>query len=324
MRFGILLPHFSSQSTRERLFDFAPRLEKLGYDSVWVRDNLGFKPHGFELPGSRFVDPFVTLTAVAARTTRIGLGTAVLTPFRHPAVTAQLVGSLTYLAGERVELGVGPGTPRRPWELVGIPFEQRIRLCREMVEVIRGVAQSDEFSYDGEITRLVDFHLDPAPSANLTVWYGGASNTAIRAISDYADGLLPGRCPFRRYDVATERLRESMGSIGREPRLGSIPTVSVGATYEDAIAKLPVEALLQTATERWKQPFERFEDLAGAVVAGAPNDIIEQLQGFQERNIELLVVDLRLQMGEFEEAAERFATDVMPAFAAGPASGGVA
>jgi alkanesulfonate monooxygenase SsuD/methylene tetrahydromethanopterin reductase-like flavin-dependent oxidoreductase (luciferase family) len=315
LRFGILLPHFSQESNRERLFGFAPRLEELGYDSVWVRDNLGFEPHGFELPGSRFVDPFVTLSAVAARTERIGLGTAVLTPFRHPAVTAQLVGSLTYLAGgSRVELGVGPGTPRRPWELVGIPYEQRIRLCREMVEVIRGVARDDRFSYEGELTRLEGFHLDPAPSPDLTVWYGGASNTAIKAISQYADGLLPGRCPFRRYDVAVERLRESMADEGRDPRLGSIPTVSIAATREAALEQLPVQSLLDTATERWKQPFERFEDLAGAVVAGAPADIIEQLHGFAERSVELLVVDIRLQMAQFEEAAELFATEVMPAF----------
>jgi alkanesulfonate monooxygenase SsuD/methylene tetrahydromethanopterin reductase-like flavin-dependent oxidoreductase (luciferase family) len=314
VRFGILLPHFSAASTHERLFGFAPRLEALGYDSVWVRDNLGFEPHGFELPGTRFVDPFIALAAVAARTQRIGLGTAVLTPFRHPAVTAQLVGSLTFLAGDRVELGVGPGTPRRPWELVGIPFEKRIRLCREMVEVIRGVAGNEKFSYDGELTRLTDFHLDPAPSPALTVWYGGASNAAIRAITDYADGLLPGRCPFRRYDVATGRLREAMAPLGRAPRLGSIPTVSIAATRQDALDKLPLAQLLQTATERWKQPFESLDDLAGAVVAGSPDDCIEQIQAFVERGIELLVVDLRLLMGEFEEAAERFATDVIPAF----------
>jgi alkanesulfonate monooxygenase SsuD/methylene tetrahydromethanopterin reductase-like flavin-dependent oxidoreductase (luciferase family) len=50
-------------------------------------------------------------------------------------------------------------------------------------------------------------------------------------------------------------------------------------------------------------------------VAGSPDDCIEQIQAFVERGIELLVVDLRLLMGEFEEAAERFATDVIPAFA---------
>jgi len=314
VRFGILLPHFSAASTHERLFGFAPRLEALGYDSVWVRDNLGFEPHGFELPGTRFVDPFIALAAVAARTQRIGLGTAVLTPFRHPAVTAQLVGSLTFLAGDRVELGVGPGTPRRPWDLVGIPFEKRIRLCREMVEVIRGVAGNEKFSYDGELTRLTDFHLDPAPSPDLTVWYGGASNAAIRAITDYADGLLPGRCPFRRYDVATGRLREAMAPLGRAPRLGSIPTVSIAATRQEALDKLPLAQLLQTATERWKQPFESLDDLAGAVVAGSSDDCIEQIQAFVERGIELLVVDLRLLMSEFEEAAEQFATDVIPAF----------
>lgn len=315
MRFGILLPHFSAEATHERLFDFAPRLEELGYDSVWVRDNLGYQPHGFELPGNRFVDPFITLAAVAARTRRIRLGTAVLTPFRHPAVTAQLLGSLTYLAGDRVEIGVGPGTPRRPWEIVGIPFEDRIQLCREMVQVIRRVSSGEPVSFDGRLTQSATFELNPAPSRNLIVWYGGASNAAVRAILEYADGMLPGRCPFRRYDVAAARLLEGAAAAGRPVRLGSIPTVSIAATREQALAKLNVKALLETASERWKQPFETLEDLAGAVVAGSAADCTEQIQAFSDRGVELFVVDIRLLMGEFEEAAERFASDVIRSFA---------
>src|SRR5262245_39504065 len=104
-RFGLLLPHFSDDATRERLFGFVARIEALGFECVWVRYNLSFEAHGFEKPG-RFVDPFVTLSVIAGLTTRLRLGTAVTVPFRHPLVTAQLVGSLAWAAAGRFEMGV--------------------------------------------------------------------------------------------------------------------------------------------------------------------------------------------------------------------------
>lgn len=315
IRFGVLLPHFSRASNWDRLFAFAPELERLGYDSVWVRDNLSYRGHGFELPGARFVDPFTTLAGVAALTSRIGIGTAVLTPFRHPLVTAQLVGGLTFLSRGRFELGIGPGRPSVPWEAVGVPFEQRVTLCRETVEVIRLTARQEPVSYRGELTQFTNIVLDPAADPDVPVWYGGASKVAIRAIVDYCDGMLPGRCPFVAYDPVVERLRDVAAEHGRAVRLGSIPVVSIAQTREDAVRMLPLQALLDTATERWRRPFETLEALAGAVIAGSPDDCIEQLQPYVDRQIELVVVDLRLLMDEFESAAARFARDVIPAFA---------
>jgi alkanesulfonate monooxygenase SsuD/methylene tetrahydromethanopterin reductase-like flavin-dependent oxidoreductase (luciferase family) len=314
LEFGLLLPHFSDASNWDRLFGFAERVEELGYDSVWARDNLAFHGHGFELPGDHFVDPFTTLTAVAARTERLKLGTAVLTPFRHPLITAQLIGGLTYLSKDRFVLGIGPGTPRKPWEAVGRQHEERVQATRETVEVLRLVAGAEVVSYQGEQVQFEDVKLDPAPSPDLRVWYGGASNASIRAILEYCDGMLPGRCPFARYDVAAARLREGAAETGKQIHLGSIPTVSIAPTRQEALDKLPMQSLLDTATERWKRPFETPEDLAGAVVVGTPEECIAQVQEFVDRGIELFVVDLRLLMNEFEDAATLFATEVMPAF----------
>ena len=64
------------------------------------------------------------------------------------------------------------------------------------------------------------------------VWYGGASNASVRAILEYGDGMLPGRCPFARYDVASARLLEGAAEIGKKVHLGSIPTVSIAPTGE--------------------------------------------------------------------------------------------
>jgi alkanesulfonate monooxygenase SsuD/methylene tetrahydromethanopterin reductase-like flavin-dependent oxidoreductase (luciferase family) len=314
IEFGLLLPHFSDSTSWERLFGFAGRVEELGFASVWARDNLGFTGHGFELPGDFFLDPFTTLAAVAARTSTIGLGTAVLTPFRHPLVTAQLIGGLNFLSQGRFVLGIGPGTPRKPWEAVGRQYDERVMATKETVEILRLLSSGQSESFAGESANFTDVKLDPPPPRDLTVWYGGASNAAIRAIADYADGMLPGRCPFHRYDVAAERLRSAAAQTGRAVRLGSIPIVSVARDHQAAFDQIPLKPLLDTATARWKQPCETPADLAGALIAGDPAACIEQIQQYIDRDIELLVVDLRLSMEYFEDAVELFAAEVMPAF----------
>ena len=67
MRFGLLLPHFGAFADRDRIIKGSIRAEELGFDSVWVRDHLVFKPHvQFEDPDNSFLEPFTVLTAIGA------------------------------------------------------------------------------------------------------------------------------------------------------------------------------------------------------------------------------------------------------------------
>src|SRR5919202_6115778 len=112
MKFGLLLPHFGEYADRDRLLDGTKLAESLGFDSVWVRDHLVFEPHGeMEKPNREFYDALTTLTAIGAVTERIQLGTGSLIPFRHPLLTALMVGTMTQLLGpDRLILGFGAGT----------------------------------------------------------------------------------------------------------------------------------------------------------------------------------------------------------------------
>ncbi len=314
MQLGVLLPHFSEACTWERLIGFAPRIEELGFDGVWVRDNLSYYGHGFEIGGNTFVDPFVTLSAIASTTATLKLGTAVAIPFRHPVITAQLVGSLSWLSRGRVEFGLGPGTPQKPFEITGIEFRDRIQLCKETAEVVRCLAANNPASYRGELTTFTDVLLDPPPPADLPIWYGGASKASLARVLDYCDGMLPGRCPFRRYDVAARQLREGGAKQGRRIRLGSIPLVSIGSTFEEALGKIDyaLPPLYEYLTGHWKIPFESLTDLAGAVIVGTPDGLAEQLTAFVQRDVDLVVLDARLLMHEFEEVIERIGTEVLP------------
>src|SRR5271163_3140181 len=124
-RIGYLLP------TREQvmqgkpeaapLLALAEKAEGLGFDSIWVGDSLLARPRH---------DPLTLLAAVAARTKRVALGTAVLLPaLRNPVVLAQQVATLDQIAEGRIILGIGIATDlpniRAEFTAAGVPFEKR-------------------------------------------------------------------------------------------------------------------------------------------------------------------------------------------------------
>ena len=92
-QYGVLLPHFGTQASRERVISSSRLIERLGFDSVWVRDHLVFHPHGMEGQDRTHIDPLVALSLVAGVTEKLIFGTGSLIPHRHPIHTALLLGS---------------------------------------------------------------------------------------------------------------------------------------------------------------------------------------------------------------------------------------
>jgi alkanesulfonate monooxygenase SsuD/methylene tetrahydromethanopterin reductase-like flavin-dependent oxidoreductase (luciferase family) len=318
MRIGVLLPHFGPESTYERVIDYSPRLEAMGFDSVWVRDNLGFTGgHAFEARGNTFVDCYLTLGAIAARTTTLTMGTATIIPIRPHAITAQLVGSLAYLAKDRLILGVGAGNVPKAFELVGYPWEQRFELVRDMVKVLRATAQPHA-SYSGPTVTIRDATIEPSPPADLPIWYGGSSNASVDRALEYCDGWLPGRCPLIVFDEKYRRLRDGEG--GDRMKVGIIPVISLDRDRETAVRKVNVEGLLAEARGRpaWKKagPFDTADSLEGILIAGSAADVVDGLGTFRDHGVDELILDFRLRMDAYEEMVERIAADVLPHFRA--------
>ncbi len=313
MRIGLLLPHFGTASSYERLFDLGARLGDLGFDSAWVRDQLGFRGLGFEGRQAHFVDPFIALAGIAARS-GITVGTATLTPIRQPVVNAQLVGSLAYLAKGRLVLGIGIGGQPRAFELAGLEWKHRVAHYDDMVGVLRATAHRGA-SFEGRFVRFEDLTLDPGPPADLPLWYCGTSPRAITRAVATADGWFPGRCPFIVWDGLAARLHEEAAAVGKRMTTAIVPLLSPGRTREEALGKVNVSGLLAEAREKpgWNLPFASADDLRGALIAGSVDDIVAELELFRSRGIDEVVLDLRQRMDAFEEALELLARDVLPA-----------
>ncbi len=311
---GVLLPHFSRECTWERLIGMSGRIEELGFHSVWVRDNLSYGPHGFEFPGFTFVDPFVTLSAIAGRTSTLKLGTCVAAPFRHPLVTAQLVGSLAWVSSDRFEFGIGAGGMRKAFEVVNIEFGQRVERCRETVEVLRALSDGNPTTYHGPFASFTDAAIDPAPPKGLKVWYGGGSDASMRRALQYADGILPARVPFRRWSIIHEHLSSEASKQQKTMSFATMPLVSVAATREQAQKaiedRLPV--LKQELADLWDMPFDTAEDLNGSVLLGTPDDVLGGIAEFAARGADRIILDCRLLMDRFEEVVELIGSEVLP------------
>src|SRR2546428_599265 len=165
---GLLLPSREALLWAESDLAFvveAGRLaEKAGYDSVWVGDSLLARPRG---------EPLTLLASLAAATTRVTLGTAVLLPLlRHPVSLAHVVATLDRVAEGRIILGIGPGAelPGTHAELaaLGVPSDRRVSAMLSAIERCRRLWRGAGDGLGGLQ------HPRPRGGAPLQLWGGGA------------------------------------------------------------------------------------------------------------------------------------------------------
>lgn len=317
MKFGVLLPHFGKEASPSRLIDGSRMCEEIGFDAVWVRDHLLWHPHGMEKAGLKFVEPLITLAAIAGVTKKILLGTAVLIPVRWPLKLAQNLASLSYLAGGRVIAGVGLGSTPAELAASGLNGEQRAEILRETVEILRLIWKENQASYKGKVFAFEDVTIEPKPVEPIPIFYGGSTRASIRRVAEYCDGWIAGRVPMATFD---DRLRYLRQLTERKITLGNIPIVRIDKDRARARADIDVRALAGSSegTPHWVKPpsgkFETIEDLEGLLVVGDPDDCAAEIEKFRQRGVEHFVFDLRLQYHRYEETLKLIGEELLPRY----------
>jgi len=196
---GIMLPSRETAMTGRHdargLIEFAKAAEEAGFDSVWVGDSL--------LARSR-AEPLSVLSAVAAVTTRLALGTAALIgPLRHPLLAAAQAATVDQLSAGRLILGLGSGAPlpesRREFDAVGMPFAGRGGRLDKTVTLWR-----ETWRGRGEFADA----LPPARPGGPPVWLAGGDTTkVIERVAATYDGWLPYLPDVNAYARAWDRIR---------------------------------------------------------------------------------------------------------------------
>jgi alkanesulfonate monooxygenase SsuD/methylene tetrahydromethanopterin reductase-like flavin-dependent oxidoreductase (luciferase family) len=321
-KYGLLLPHFGDFADRDRLLEGSKLAESYGFDSVWVRDHLIFEPHGeMESPNRSFFDALITLTAIGAVTERIELGTGSLIPFRHPLEVALSIATMTQLVGPRVICGYGAGNFDHEFEAVGIDTSiKRWELVKSTAQILKKVWTENEVAYKDDYYAFENVTIEPKPVGGpVPFWYCGNTPASARRAVEYCEGWMPGRISLATFRARVDKMRELSLESGRPmPTPAVIPPTSVEATREKALADVNVDGLLAWANNAkfWVKPpsgrFETWEDLEGTLIAGSPEDVVEECLKFEEAGCEHLVFDFRFKFDRFFEQIQLLGEEVLP------------
>lgn len=324
MRTGLLLPHFGEHADAQKIVQGCRLAERLGFDSVWVRDHLLFEPHGeFEKPNVNFYEALTVLTAVGASTERLILGTGALIPFRHPLMTAHIVTTMTQFFGPRVVIGMGSGNFDHEFDAVGLGGVPRPELVLDNFEIMRAIWEQEGLSWHKKPFDFDDAMIRPRPAGGaVPLWYCGNTPKSARMAARSCDGWLPGRIGIDTLRVRVDTLATVSAEQGRPmPNVGMIPPTSIGRTREDALAKVNVEGLLKWANNArfWVKPksgrFETADDLGGVLVYGTADDIVEQCRELRAAGVDDIIFDFRLSFTEWEEQMQILGEEVLPRLA---------
>lgn len=324
VEFGVLSPHFTQHGSRERLIEGTQKAEDLGFDIAWVRDHVfissDHQEHGGIHDPGFITESTTTLGALSTITDTIKLGTAIVTPHRHPIKAAQIFGTLSYLSEDRIIAGIGAGWDVNEFDAVGMPFDKRPQLVRENVEIFRKLWNEDGISYDGEIFEFDDVRIDPKPGQDPPILYGGLSFQAVDWSAEYCDGWLPSRLPYYRIEERIERLEELWGEYDRDgsPIVSVMPQTSIARNSKEAkdgfnIEKVKQEALHRKPVRGNKEDFT-MEELEGYLIWGEPEEICEAVERFIELGVDQITFDMRAFFDNYEEKLELLGDEVIPEF----------
>ena len=178
-------------------------LEERGFESLWAPEHSHIPtsrsvafPAGGELPKKYYdvMDPFVTLSAAAAATTRLLLGTAIcLVIQRDPIQTAKSVASLDQISNGRFLFGVGAGWNSEEMENHGTVYKTRLSLMRERIEAMKQIWTQPTASYKGRFVEFSEMMSWPKPvqKPHPPIIMGGAFPFGAKRAIDYCDGWFP-------------------------------------------------------------------------------------------------------------------------------------
>jgi len=185
---------WADEGSIEELTRVAEVGDRLGYHHLTCSEHIALPASELARRGSRYWDPLATFGYLAARTERIRFATNVLVlPYHHPLEIAKRYGTLDEISHGRVILGVGVGTLKEEFDLIGAPFDDRGPRSDDALRALRASLSKRLPEYHGPLYDFEGLVVDPcAVQEHVPIWVGGRTLRSLRRAATLADGW----CPF--------------------------------------------------------------------------------------------------------------------------------
>jgi len=310
------------------LVEYGVRAEEVGLDSVWVSDH--FQP--WRHTGGHAPFSLAWMAAVGERTSRVQIGTSVLTPtFRYnPAVLAQAFATMACLYPDRIILGVGTGEALNETAVTGAEwpdFKGRLARLREAVTLMRTLWTEDSVTFDGEFYRTVDATVYDKPDRPVAVYVAAGGPVVARYAGRAGDGFIctSGKGMELYTDKLLPAVAEGAEAAGRDPAAVD-RTIEIKMSYDRdrdrALENCRFWAPLSLSAEQKHSvnsaaEMERLADELPIdqvarrwIIASDPDEAIEQIRPYVDAGLGHLV--FHGPGHDQERFLTQFADDVLP------------
>ena len=215
VRIGVAIPQVFIDGPVDMTWvrDWILRSEALGFDSIWVQENIvGDFP---------CLEPVSLLCYAAALTSKIRLGTSVMVaPLRNPIQLAKSLSSLDQMSHGRLTVGLGLGGRTGDYPTFGIDPERRVRRLVEVVEVMKALWTQSAANYQGQFWQLDGTPMEPKPVQlpHPPVWFGGSHPAALRRAVRHGNGWMgAGSSSTAQFAEAVGHLKRFLEESGQDP-----------------------------------------------------------------------------------------------------------
>jgi probable F420-dependent oxidoreductase len=231
MKFGLIPVNVGVKSV-EQIVGLAQLAESVGVESVWTFEHV-IVPEDYSSkypysadgkmaarPNTNFVDPLIALTAVAAhtRTLRIGTGVNIVSQ-ANPLLLAKQAASLDFVSGGRFMLGAGIGWLREEFDAMGVPFERRGARLDDYLVAMKKVWSGEVVEHHSEFIDWSGFRSYPVPAkpGGVPIIIGGIKGKIYQRVARFGDGwFLPVDTPAALADKLAP-LPAACEAVGRDP-----------------------------------------------------------------------------------------------------------
>ena len=297
-----MLPHYRQVASTDAIARVAREAERLGYDSVWVSDQIIVLDEDAERFGEVFYDSMSVLAYVSACTSKVMLGTSVIVlPYRNPVHLAKVTATVDSLSRGRLLLGVGVGGVNAEFRALSAPWEDRGKHTDESLRVLRELWTNNAPHFQGSYYNFAEIQFYPKPVQRPypPLWIGGDTPRALRRVAEFGDVWHPGRSSPEMLAEWLPRMRKLAQDAGRDPlEIGIAPRQPMKIVTDGS-----------QALDEWP-------------LFGTVEKLIDSVGRFQEVGAGHLVMDTFYGMPELLDETvdgmiatmEHFASAVMPHF----------
>ena len=298
--FGIAARNFTAypeMPDAKALVEYGVKMEELGYDSIWVWDHvlLGVEPN-FPI-----IEALTLLTAIAARTRKIKLGTGVLVlPMRNPVILAKQLSSIDLLSDGRLILGAASGWYRREFNAVGVPFEQRGKIMDENLDILTRFWTEDmvkgEWTYHNIPAGVM--YPKPVQKPRPPILIGGYVDRVLKRAALNGDGWLTYFYRPESFAKSWAKIRDFAKEGGKDP-----DTLLNGAQLPIMVGKsrAAIESdMMEWLGKEWDYA-SWSESTKDSAILGTVDECVEQLKAHLAVGVQKLIfVPYKYQMDQIE------------------------